>query len=124
VDEETGALTAKFSMVEFPTSSAQASGEFLHRLFGFDTAAYGPDYTDVDMGDGHSLGFQSAQDEAPSGPLVVFQVNDLDAARRAVIDAGGQVTVEPFDFPGGRRFQFREPGGNELAIWTPTRPSE
>ncbi len=111
-------------MVEFPTTSAQGSAEFMQHLFGFGSTAYGPDYTDVDMGGGRLLGFQADQDEAPAGPLVVFQVDDLDAARRAVVDAGGQVTVEPFDFPGGRRFHFREPGGNELAIWTPALPSE
>jgi predicted enzyme related to lactoylglutathione lyase len=121
VGEEFGALAAKFSMVEFPTTSAQESGDFLRRLFGFGTTAYGPNYTDVDMGNGLSLGLQADQDEASSGPLVVFQVDDLDAALRAVLDAGGLVTVDPFDFPGGRRFQFREPGGNELAIWTPAQ---
>jgi uncharacterized protein len=50
----------------------------------------------------------------------VIQVNDLEATRTAVLQAGGTITVEAFDFPGGRRFHFREPGGNELAAWIPT----
>ncbi|WP_324606668.1 VOC family protein [Kitasatospora azatica] len=56
---------------------------------------------------------------APAAPLAVIQVDDLDATRQAVIEAGGTVTVEAFDFPGGRRIHFREPGGNELAVWVP-----
>lgn len=117
VSEKTGVFPARFTMVEFPTGSAQASAEFMHDVLGFGHTAYGPDYIDVDMGGGHSLGFQQDRAEAPSAPLAIFEVDDLAAAQQAVIDAGGQVTVEPFGFPGGRRFHFREPGGNELAIW-------
>jgi predicted enzyme related to lactoylglutathione lyase len=73
----------------------------------------------VDCGGGVSLGFQQDPADAPAGPLAVIKVEDLAATREAVIAAGGQITVEGFDFPGGRRFHFREPGGNELAAWVP-----
>lgn len=106
-------------LVEFPSSAAGASGEFLERAFGWAPTAYGPDYVDV-QGGGISLGFQSDAAEQPNAPLVVIRADDLDSARAAIEAAGGTVTVEPFDFPGGRRFHFREPGGSELAVWRPT----
>ncbi len=79
---------------------------------------YGPDYVDV-QGGGISLGFQSDAAGQPSAPLVVIRAEDLEEAPVATEAAGGTVTVEPFDFPGGRRFHFREPGGSELAVWRP-----
>lgn len=106
-------------MVEFPSSAAGASGAFFERAFGWTARAYGSDYVDV-AGGGIALGFQSDAVEKPGAPLVVLRAEDLDQARAAIEAAGGQITVEPFDFPGGRRFHFREPGGCELAVWRPT----
>jgi len=106
-------------MVELPSSSALASGAFFARVFGWATTAYGPDYVDV-QGGGVALGFQSDAAEQPGAPLVVIRAEDLEQARAAIEAAGGEVTVEPFDFPGGHRFHFREPGGCELAVWRPT----
>jgi predicted enzyme related to lactoylglutathione lyase len=108
---------SRVSMVEFPSTSASRSAEFFGQVFGWQFNAYGPQYTDVAFGGGFSLGFQQDADEAPAAPLVVIKVNDLDSARRSIESHGGRVTVEPFDFPGGRRFHFVEPGGNELAAW-------
>jgi predicted enzyme related to lactoylglutathione lyase len=49
--------------------------------------------------------------------MAVIRTDDLDAAERRVLSAGGVVTRAQFDFPGGRRFHFREPGGNEMAVY-------
>ncbi|MCO5997492.1 VOC family protein [Actinoallomurus rhizosphaericola] len=108
--------------VEFPSESASASGRFFEEAFGWRSTSYGPDYVDV-QGGGVTLGFQADPAERPGAPLVTIRTGDLDAARRAVEAAGGVVTVEPFGFPGGRRFHFREPGGCELAVWCPTGTS-
>lgn len=104
-------------MIEFPSTDAAASAEFFKSAFGLDHLAYGVQYADVQIGDGQTLGFQGDLTEAPSGPLTVFEVDDLEQARADIESAGGTVTCEPFLFPGGRRFHFREPGGNELAVW-------
>ena len=106
-------------MIEFPTASARDSAAFMNEVFGWTDTPYGPQYRDVDCGGGVTLGFQEDQAEAASGLLAVIQVADLDRTRAIVVAAGGAITVEPFDFPGGRRFHFREPGGNELAAWVP-----
>ncbi|AEQ52881.1 glyoxalase family protein [Pelagibacterium halotolerans B2] len=49
---------------------------------------------------------------------MILKAADLDAAEAAVRKAGGEITRQQFDFPGGRRFHFREPGGNEMAVWS------
>lgn len=104
--------------VEFPSTSATASGEFFERAFGWPPTSYGPAYTDVRAA-GLTFGFQADTAEQPRAPLVTIRTDDLAAARAAVERAGGEVTVAPFAFPGGRRFHFREPGGSELAVWCP-----
>ncbi|MFI6585551.1 VOC family protein [Embleya sp. NPDC050493] len=104
--------------VEFPSDSAAATGTFFRDAFGWTPTTCGPAYTDVG-GAGIGVGVQADPDERTAAALVVVRTDDLDAARTAVVAAGGVVTVEAFDFPGGRRFHFREPGGSELAVWQP-----
>ncbi|WP_343037161.1 VOC family protein [Janibacter alkaliphilus] len=54
------------------------------------------------------------------GPLVLLWSDDLDASVEAVRQAGGTVTDGPYEFPGGRRFHFHDPAGNELGVWSTT----
>ncbi|MGW5742438.1 VOC family protein [Amycolatopsis sp. NPDC003861] len=107
----------EIDFAEFPSTSAEASGRFFERAFGWKATPYGPDYTDV-RAEGLTLGFQADAAEQPRAPLITIRTDDLAAAREAVAAAGGVVTKEPFAFPGGRRFHFREPGGSELAVWS------
>ncbi|WP_410639390.1 VOC family protein [Amycolatopsis sp. lyj-346] len=108
----------EIDFAEFPSTSAAASGRFFERAFGWPVTPYGADYADV-RGDGLTLGFQSDPAQQAGAPLLTIRTDDLAAAREAVAAAGGVVTREPFAFPGGRRFHFREPGGSELAVWCP-----
>jgi hypothetical protein len=52
----------------------------------------------------------------------VILVNDLEAALRDVQEAGGLIVRPIFSFPGGRRFQFRDPSGNQLAVMQADAP--
>ena len=61
------------------------------------------------------IGLQADASEATSAPLAVIAVDDLEASLEAIGKAGGAITTPVFAFPGGRRFQFRDPSGNELA---------
>ncbi|MGL5865604.1 MAG: VOC family protein [Dermatophilaceae bacterium] len=45
---------------------------------------------------------------------------DLDASLAAVRAAGGIIVQEPFDFPGGRRFEFTDPDGHQVGVWAET----
>lgn len=105
-------------MVEFPSTSMSATTEFLASVCGWKPTVYGTSYTDL-TGGGIEVGVQGDDDEQSPAPLMVIKVADLDEARQRIEAAGGTVTLDAFDFPGGRRFHFREPGGNEMAMWVP-----
>ena len=62
-----------------------------------------------------------AEEVKAGGPLVVLYSEDLDESESAVTQAGGVISTPTFEFPGGRRFHFRDPSGNELAVWTKTK---
>jgi uncharacterized protein len=102
--------------LEFPSSDGRRSRRFFEEAFGWSFVDYGPSYHAIEAA-GIAAGIQAEPEELSAAPLVIVRTEDLDAAQRAVELAGGVVTRPQFDFPGGRRFHFREPGGNELAVW-------
>ena len=75
---------------------------------------FGPNYACTLTGD-VDLGLQADAGESTRAPLPVIQVEALEPTLALVERAGGIVTKPIFAFPGGRRFHFRDPGGNELA---------
>ena len=108
--------TARLDYVEFPVTDCAASKSFFEAAFGWSLTEYGPTYASTTTGD-VDIGLDGTPGEAVAAPLAVIRVDDLEAARSDVMAAGGTVTRDIFAFPGGRRFHFREPGGNELAVW-------
>ena len=106
----------KFDYLEFPSTDAAATRRFLERAFGWHFTSYGPAYEGIDDA-GIDAGIQADPAEATAAPLAIVRAEDLEQAEQAVLAAGGTITRPAFDFPGGRRFHFREPGGTELAVW-------
>lgn len=106
----------EITMIECPSSSMSATSDFLEQVCGWKPTVYGQSYANL-TGGGIDVGVQGDADEQSPAPLLAIRVNDLDEARQQVEAAGGVVTFGPFDFPGGRRFHFREPGGNEMTMW-------
>jgi predicted enzyme related to lactoylglutathione lyase len=107
----------KIDYVELPGSNLAEVKRFYGDAFGWRFVDYGPDYAAFDEGiDG---GFWA---DAPTKtkPLVVLFASDLEAMEAAVRAAGGVITKPIFAFPGGRRFHFTDPAGNELAVWSET----
>lgn len=102
--------------LEFPSRDGLKTRRFFEEAFGWSFVDYGPSYFGL-AAVGIDAGVQSDARETSAAPLAVIRTGDLQAALRAVELAGGVVTRPPFDFPGGRRFHFREPGGNEMAVW-------
>ena len=100
--------------LEVPVANGPAERQFMQDAFGWSHTPYGPDYAEVSAG--LAFGVDSSQGRV-AAPLPVIRAEDLDAAERQVIAAGGAVTVPQFDFPGGRRFHFRSPGGAEYAVY-------
>ncbi|WP_299646944.1 VOC family protein [Sphingomonas bacterium] len=104
----------RISFVELPTSDLASTRSFYTDAFGLAFADFGPSYSCTLTGD-VDIGLQADAAEASSAPLAVIGVDDLEASLAAVSKAGGVITKQVFAFPGGRRFHFRDPSGNELA---------
>ena len=109
---------ARIDYVELPSSTAhELTRAFYSKAFGWDFAAYGPTYSATTNGTS-DLGLQGDPSDGISAPLPVIRVDDLEAAFDAVTKANGTIAKPIFSFPGGGRFHFIDPGGNELAVWT------
>lgn len=107
----------KLDYLELPAADIGAVKTFYGAAFGWTFQDYGPTYSAFDQGlDG---GFD-ADPECTLTPLPVLFATDLDAMLTRVEAAGGVIVKAPFAFPGGRRFHFRDPAGNELAVWSET----
>jgi len=104
----------KIDYVEFTSPELEKTQAFFSKAFGWEYVDYGPDYKDI-QGAGLGGGIERGDLRAP---LIVLKADDLEAMLEQVRAAGADITKEIFDFPGGRRFQFREPGGTEMAVWT------
>jgi len=104
--------------IEFTVLDVGAAKDFYTAAFGWGFTDYGPEYAGIQGPEGEVGGFRQAAEVRTGGPLVVLYSTDLAASVSAVRAAGGKVVQEPFAFPGGRRFHFVDPSGNELAVWS------
>jgi predicted enzyme related to lactoylglutathione lyase len=106
--------------IELAGPDIPATKQFYSSLFGWAFTDYGPDYVAFETGDGRQGGFNAERKVVKEGgPLVVLYANDLDAMEARVHAAGAEI-ISRESFEGGRRFHFRDPNGNEIAIWTKT----
>jgi uncharacterized protein len=109
----------RFDYVELPSSGLDDNVRFYEAAFGWNLKQFGPTYAATTTGD-TDVGLQGDPKEASGAPLPVIRVDDIEAAAAAVEAAGGDILRPIYGFPGGRRFHFRDPGGNELAVWQTT----
>ena len=107
--------------IELAAGDLAATKAFYSRVFGWSFTDYGPSYAAFD--EGLEGGFQADRAEAAAAPLVVLWADDLEAMRARVQSGGGEITREIFDFPGGRRFHFRDPAGAELGVVSGPAPA-
>ena len=107
--------------VEFTVTDLEQAKRFYTDAFGWRFNDYGPEYAGIQSPQGDSApevgGLSKGQEVRAGGPLVLLYSTDLDRSVEAVKNAGGQVVNGPYDFPGGRRFHFTDPSGNELGVW-------
>jgi predicted enzyme related to lactoylglutathione lyase len=103
--------------IELSVTSVPVAKQFYGAAFGWRFEDYGPDY--ASFADGRlNGGFAKADSVRPGGPLIVIFAVDLEATEKRVVAAGGKIVRLTFPFPGGRRFHFTDPSGNELAVWS------
>jgi predicted enzyme related to lactoylglutathione lyase len=111
----------RMDYIEFPATDVEATKRFYHEVFGWDFTDYGPGYTsfhDGRLGGGFNTEAQVASSGKTTGVLVVLYAKSLEETYNKVKTAGGKIVRETFEFPGGRRFHFSDPNGNELAVWS------
>lgn len=103
--------------IEFNVADIGRSKAFYGAVFGWGFTDYGPSYTE--FSDGRLTGgLTTGGPVRPGGPLVIVYADDLAATQARVQAAGARISREVFAFPGGRRFQFLDPDGHELAVWS------
>ena len=110
----------KINYVEFPAKDMEATKKFFISAFGWDFVDYGPEYiafSNAGIDGGFYKSDLSSSAEEGSA-LVVLYSEDLEESQMKVEKSGGKIIKSIFPFPGGRRFHFSDPSGNELAIWS------
>lgn len=108
------------SYIELNVTDLATTRAFYEAAFGWRFNDYGPSYAGIRAAEGEAEvgGLNAEGRPAPGGgPLVLLYSDDLDATLGAVEAAGGQVVSGPYDYPGGRRFHFSDPSGNELGVY-------
>ncbi|SRR6266540_737148 len=108
----------QIDLIEFPVKSTEQlkqTKDFFGSVFGWKYNDWGDDYSDTTES-GASSGVNA--DGIATMPLTVIYSSDLEATKELVLKNGGKVVVDTYSFPGGRRFHFTEPNGNELAVWS------
>ena len=114
----------KINYVEFPAKDIEAVKTFFGDAFGWSFVDYGPEYTAF-SNEGLNGGFYQSELAASTvngGALIVFYSGDLEKTVLKIKSAGGSIVKSIFPFPGGRRFHFNDPNGNEYAVWSDISP--
>ncbi len=112
----------KIDYIELPANDFDAVQSFYEAVFNWTFEDYGPEYRAFTDGkiDGGFYRSTNASNADNGSALVIFYADDLESVEASVKSAGGEIVKQIFSFPGGRRFQFTDPHGNELAVWTHT----
>ncbi len=109
----------KLNYAEYPAKDLAATKSFFQAAFGWSFTDYGPDYTTFSnegLGGGFFKSEMVACTDAGSA-LLIFYSENLEETLAKVTAAGGRIVRPIYTFPGGRRFHFTEPSGNEFAVW-------
>lgn len=110
----------KVDYIEFPCADFDAVQTFYEKAFRWKFVDYGPEYRAFTDGKING-GFRRANLNSSTGngaALVILYAENLEATKEQVVSSGGTIVKDIFSFPGGRRFQFADPNGNELAVWS------
>ena len=116
--EQPSPAVVHIDYVEFPVTDVAQAKKFYGDVFGWTFEDYGDAYTSFDCGNLTGGFAKAAEVHRGGGPLIVLYGKDLNELQGRVIAAGGKIVRDTFDFPGGKRFHFTDPSGNELAVWS------
>ena len=110
----------KINYVELPARDLQATKGFFGQVFGWSFQDFGPEYSAFsDQGiNGGFFKSELCSSTNNGAALLVFYSQDLEVTQDKIKKANGVIVKQIFSFPGGRRFHFTEPSGNEFAVWS------
>lgn len=110
----------KINYIEFPSKDLKTTKSFFSNVFGWTFVDYGPEYCSFQNAgiDGGFFKSDLTVDTKSGSVLVVLYSKTLEQTEEKVKAAGGEITQPIFSFPGGRRFHFKDPNGNEYAVWS------
>ena len=103
--------------IELYAADLEVVKHFYSSVFGWIFTDYDPGYTAF-SNSGVAGGFEKRESVSVGGILVILYHAKLETAKDHVVTGGGVITKDIFSFPGGRRFHFTDPAGNELAVWS------
>lgn len=103
--------------IEFKAHDLEKIKSFYNGAFGWRFTDYGPSYISFEDS-GIAGGFEKTDGAIINGVLVVLYHENLESLLKTIESVGGNIVKPIFSFPGGRRFHFKDPSGNELAVWT------
>ena len=112
--------SVKINYIEIPSKDLSTTKRFFKSAFGWSFVDYGEDYASF-VNAGIDGGFYKSEKRATTengSVLVVLYSSDLENTFEQVTTAGGKIVKDIFSFPGGRRFHFSDPNGNEYAVWS------
>lgn len=104
--------------IEFTVTNLEAAKKFYSKAFNWKFSDYGPTYAGIQREGGEAGGLCLGEKVITGGPLVILYSENLEESLASVKSANGTISTAPFEFPGGRRFHFKDPSGNELAVWS------
>ncbi|MEH6444614.1 MAG: VOC family protein [Oceanospirillaceae bacterium] len=109
----------KINYVEIPAKDLHVTKQFFTRVFDWQFTDYGPQYCSIDNAslDGGFYLSEQVATTARGSVLVVLYSDDLEQTMTAIVANGGLISRAIFLFPGGSRFHFNDPSGNEFAVW-------
>jgi predicted enzyme related to lactoylglutathione lyase len=107
----------QINYVEFRANDLEQIKQFYQHSFGWSFTDYGPTYVAFSES-GLEGGFEISDEPVINGALVILYSSDLDSISNRIVQAGGRISKDIFSFPGGHRFHFKDPSGNELAVWS------
>ncbi|RTE87751.1 MULTISPECIES: VOC family protein [Gammaproteobacteria] len=110
----------KINYIEMPSKDLEATKAFFTKVFSWGFVDYGPEYSSITNAgiDGGFFTSKLAIDTQAGSALVVLYSESLELTQQQVVDAGGEIIQDIFEFPGGRRFHFKDPNSNEFAVWS------
>ncbi len=112
----------KLDYIESPTTDLKVTKDFFSQVFGWEFEDFGPDYTAFSNAgiDGGFFQFDQSVSTKSGSVLIVLYSKALEDTQAEIEKAGGSIIKAIFPFPGGRRFHFGDPSGNEYAVWSDT----